>query len=45
MAQLTSFTLDDLYLISTFSSILAPYLAEEIEATVESVSPYIYSAN
>lgn len=45
MAQLSSYTLDDLYLISIFSSILATYLAEEVEVSIESISPYIYSTN
>jgi hypothetical protein len=45
MAQLSSFSLDDYYLVSLFACVLADYLAEETEANIESVAPYIYSAN
>ena len=45
MGQLEAYTLQDIYLVSIISGVLATYFAEEIEATVESVVPYSYSAN
>jgi hypothetical protein len=45
MGQLESYTLQDIYLISIMSGFLAAYFAEEIEATIESIMPYIYSIN
>ena len=45
MGQLESYTLQDIYLIAIVSGFLAAYFAEEIEATIESLIPYIYSIN
>ena len=45
MGQLEAYTLQDIYLVSIVSGVLATYFAEEIEATIESVVPYAYSAN
>jgi hypothetical protein len=45
MGQLESYTMQDIFLISIISGVLATYFAEELEATVESVVPYIYSNN
>lgn len=45
MGQLESYTMQDIYLVSIISGVLTTYFAEEIEATVESMVPYIYSAN
>ena len=45
MGQLESYTMQDIYLVSIISGVLTTYFAEEIEATAESVVPYLYSAN
>ena len=45
MGQLESYTLQDIYLIAIVSGILSTYFAEEVEATIESVVSYLYSAN
>ena len=45
MGQLESYTMQDIYLIAIMSGVLSTYFAEEIEATIESVVSYIYSAN
>lgn len=45
MAQLSSYTIHDFYLVSICSSIFSSYLAEEVEAGIESVSAYLYSAS
>jgi len=45
MGQLTTYTIQDIYLVSIISGILSTYFAEEIEATIESVVAYTYSAN
>jgi hypothetical protein len=45
MGQLESYSLHDAYSISILSGILSSYFVEEIEITVESVVPYIYSTN
>ncbi len=45
MGQLESYTIHDIYLASIVSGLLSTYLAEEIEATIESVVPYLYSGN
>lgn len=45
MGQLESYTIQDIYLVAILSGVLSTYFAEEIEATVESVVSYAYSAN
>ena len=45
MGQLESYTMQDIYLIAIMSGVLSTYFAEEIEATIESVVSYVYSAN
>lgn len=45
MGQLDTYTLQDIYLVSIISGVLATYFAEEIEATIESVVAYTYSTN
>ena len=45
MGQLESYTIQDIYLVAILSGVLSTYFAEEIEATIESVVAYIYSAN
>jgi hypothetical protein len=37
--------MQDIYLVSITSGVLSTYFAEELEATVESVGPYLYSSN
>jgi len=45
MGQLESYTIQDIYLVAILSGVLSTYFAEEIEATIESVVAYVYSAN
>ena len=45
MGQLESYTMQDIYLVAILSGVLSTYFAEEIEATIESVVSYVYSAN
>lgn len=45
MGQLDVYTLQDMFLVSIISGVLFTYFAEEIEATIESVAPYLYSTN
>jgi len=45
MGQLESYTIQDIYLVAILSGVLSTYFAEEIEATIESVVSYAYSAN
>ena len=45
MGQLETYTVQDIYLVSILSGVLSTYFAEEIEATIESVVAYGYSAN
>jgi hypothetical protein len=45
MGQLESYTMQDIYLVAILSGVLSTYFAEEIEATIESVVAYVYSAN
>ena len=37
--------MQDIYLVAILSGVLSTYFAEEIEATIESVVSYVYSAN
>ena len=45
MGQLESYTIQDIFLVAILSGVLSTYFAEEIEATIESVVAYVYSAN
>jgi hypothetical protein len=45
MGQLESYTIQDIFLVAISSGVLSTYFAEEIEATIESVVAYAYSAN
>ena len=45
MGQLESYTIQDIFLVAIASGVLSTYFAEEIEATIESVAAYTYSAN
>jgi hypothetical protein len=45
MGQLETYTIHDIFLVSILSGVLSTYFAEEIEATIESIAPYIYSGN
>jgi hypothetical protein len=45
MGQLEAYTIQDIYLVAIMSGVLSTYFAEEIEATIESVVSYLYSAN
>lgn len=45
MGQLGVYTVQDIYIIAVMSGVLCSYFAEEIEATIESVLSYAYSAN
>lgn len=45
MGQLESYTIQDIFLVAILSGVLSTYFAEEIEATIESIVSYVYSAN
>jgi hypothetical protein len=45
MGQLESYTIQDIFLVAILSGVLSTYFAEEIEATIESIVAYVYSAN
>ena len=45
MGQLDVFSLDDFSLLAMVVGPASTYMSEEIEASIESVAPYIYSVN
>jgi hypothetical protein len=45
MGQLDVFSLEDNLIISLMVGPVSTYMAEEIDASIESIVPYVYSSN